>query len=508
MTVQVSKSPEIEETTKRPDPRKLVEQAVGAVENLKAHVKSLEESVQALGAELNRYQTIDIDEIKKFLREPWLLLPKNREEWWVIVPRFVNLSFGWLERSTESFNIYCVNRYSVWFGGLPEELRDKLKLPEPFDATVEDGRLKTTLAISEKFKEHLWGQTGENEFRIRKGHEFDLIAAIIDAGTLPFKPRPVDKADLREIKLTGVLAKLRNYQNDGWQKFLQYGAVGIYWPFGQGKTVFGIYAIANLKGKKLIVVPTVMLKEQWEERLQKWLDIGLRADIEVITYHAWERVNKNEYMLVIFDESHRLPANTFSRLASIRAKYRIGLSATPKREDGRESYIMALTGYPVGVDWTEFVRTGRIKPPHIEVRIVKSWDKKVQMTAVEVKAVSGMTIVFCDGISKGEQIARKLKCPHVHGQTQNRLETLKDAKVAVVSRVGDEGLSLPDLRQIIEVDFHGGSRRQEAQRVGRLLHADAQGKHLVLMEQGEFDRFENRFLALEEKGFRVQVKTV
>ena len=76
----------------------------------------------------------------------------------------------------------------------------------------------------------------------------------------------------------------------------------------------------------------------------------------------------------------------------------------------------------------------------------------------------------------------------------------------MVSRVGDEGISLPNLRKVIEVDFLGGSRRQEAQRVGRLLHATAPGKHVVLMTREEFYAFERRFYALEEKGFKVTVR--
>jgi hypothetical protein len=35
-----------------------------------------------------------------------------------------------------------------------------------------------------------------------------------------------------------------------------------------------------------------------------------------------------------------------------------------------------------------------------------------------------------------------------------------------LARVADEGLSLADLDVGVEYDFHGGSRRQEAQRYG------------------------------------------
>ena len=89
--------------------------------------------------------------------------------------------------------------------------------------------------------------------------------------------------------------------------------------------------------------------------------------IDIITYNGAEKVKDREYVAAFFDECHRLPANTFSRLSTVRAKYAIGLSATPYREDGRTPYILALTGYPVGMDWTEFFRSGVVTKPEVAV---------------------------------------------------------------------------------------------------------------------------------------------
>jgi len=492
--------------TAETDAKALTRRALDSVGELKSHVTSLESEIHAMIEELLRYQSIDIDEIKKFLREPWCIVPKGRDEYWVIVPRWVGLSVGWLERTTETYNVFSINRYSHWFGAVPDELREKLKTPEPFEATVEDGKLKTSAVIAEKFKDHLWGQLAEGEYRIRKGHEFDIIASIVEAGALPFKPRPVHPEDLRDPTLSGVLSELRPYQIEAWERFKQYGAIGVYLPWGTGKTVIGMYLIARLKGRKLVVCPTNTLVEQWQKRLRQWLTPDLSFDVEVVTYHAWEKVKDRDWSLVIYEESHRLPSNQFSRLASLRTKYRIGLSATPHREDGREHYIIALTGYPVGMDWSQFVRSGLVRPPKVQVQIVDGWREKVRAAEAELRDVDGATIIFCDSIQKGKQLASRFSCPHVWGDTKNRIDTLESAAVAVVSRVGDEGVSLPKLRKIIEIDFHGASRRQEGQRVGRLLHADGVGSHLVLMTREEFDKFEGRFLALEEKGFKIQVK--
>lgn len=482
--------------------------AESALGNLRATVLEVEGEFKALTAELGKYGPIDADEALAFLKEPWCVLPKGRDQWWVVIPRFVGVQVGWLERATETYNVFVVNRYAHWLGGVPPALADILKLPAPFESQVEGRTLRTSAKLPAGAKPHIAQQVGPAEYRIKVGHEFDLIAALIEAGSLPFVPRPVDPVDLRQVTLRGPLAKLRDYESAAWDEFLKRGAVGIFWPWGTGKTVFGGHAIARLNGPKLVVCPSTTLVEHWQKKLGEWLDLSLRHDVDIVTYNAWNRVKDKRYVLAVFDEAHRLPASTFSRLATVPAKYRIGLSATPQREDGRTNYIFALTGWPLGTDWVEFIRRGYITKPHIEVRIVAGWNEKMRETQREAEETKGgSTLVFCDSIARGAQLAGRLKCPHVHGKTDRRLETLEKARVAVVSRVGDEGVSLPGLRKVVEVDFLGSSRRQEGQRVGRLMHADKPGEHVVLMTQEEFTKFEGRFLALEEKGFKVNVRT-
>ena len=123
----------------------------------------------------------------------------------------------------------------------------------------------------------------------------------------------------------------------------------------------------------------------------------------------------------------------------------------------------------------------------------------------EADSTKGRMIIFCDALDRGAQLAARLGVPHISGDSRERLKTMGENRVTVVSRVGDEGVSLPDLKKVIEVDFLGGSRRQEGQRVGRLFHAKGQGEHLVFMTRDEFERFEGRFLSLEEKGIKVNV---
>lgn len=481
-----------------------------ALKKLRAEMDSLEEEYHKLMGEMSHYKDIDSQEAMDFLKQPWCIHPRGKEEWLVFVPKFIGVQVGWLERATETFNVFCVNRYAHWLGNIPPELRDELKLAPPFESEVEGRTLRTKVVLPEAVKQHVAEKTGPNEYRVKMGHEFDLIASLIDNGSLPFVPRAVDKKDLRDIKFAyrGKATELRDYQETGWKEFLKWGRVGIYWPWGTGKSVLGMYVLGRIVGRKLVVCPSTTLVEHWTNEINANLPLSMRTGeetIDVITYQAFDKVKHNEYAVVIFDESHRLPANTFSRMCTVRAKYGIGLSATPWREDGRTSYIFALTGKPVGSDWTEFFRRGIITKPHVEVRIMRDWPAKMAETVREVEKTKGRVMIFCDGIDRGAQLANRLECPHIHGASDRRLETMTKNLVFVVSRVGDEGVSLPDLKKVIEVDFLGGSRRQEGQRVGRLMHAQGKGEHVVLMTREEFESFEGRFFALEEKGFKVNV---
>jgi len=486
------------------------ESVEAALATMRQELLRVESEYRKLVKDLERYRRIDSLEAHAFLKEPWCILPQGRDEWRVVVPKFAGVQVGWLERATETYNIFRVDRFSQWLGGIPEDLRDLLKLPTPFSSQVSGKTLKTSARLPETVKKHVAEQTKTGEYRIKVGHEFDIIAALIDEGSLPFTPRPVDADDLRDInfRYRGLPTELRDYQRAAWETWLKVGRVGIFWPWGAGKSVIATYIAGRVKGRKLIVCPTSTLVEHWEHEIRTNLDLSLRSGahaVDIITYNGADKVKDREYAVAFFDECHRLPANTFSRLSTVRAKYGVGLSATPYREDGRTPYVFALTGFPIGVDWTDFFRKGIITKPQVECRVVRDWNVKMKEAETEADATKGRVLIFCDALERGAQLAARMNVPHVDGSSSNRLKTMNENRVCVVSRVADEGVSIPDLKKVIEVDFLGGSRRQEGQRLGRLFHADGEGQHIVLMTREEFERFEGRFLALEEKGIKVNV---
>ena len=118
-------------------------------------------------------------------------------------------------------------------------------------------------------------------------------------------------------------------------------------PCGWGKTfaACNLIAEANLT---TIVAHTKLLFYQWIEELKKLIpnqEIGIIGDgklsIKPITVAIYKSANnnldqiKNQFSLVIVDEAHLCPAETFSHtINNLNAKYKIAITATPARKDG------------------------------------------------------------------------------------------------------------------------------------------------------------------------------
>jgi DNA excision repair protein ERCC-3 len=469
---------------------------------------------------------VELDEatIQDFAEEPYCIVPTGDEEWRVVVPRFVDYQVGILEQTTPSFNIFRVNKYAKWLVDIPDELEERFHFHDDLDATFDPDTRELELGSQEereeawdRYRDHLWRREDETTIKANDGSEFDLLADLIDDGILPFQPQPVQDEDLREPRFKkGAEIELRDYQEGAWETFLEKGAIGVYWPPGTGKTFLALYACAHLRGKKIVVVPSRTLVEQWQERIRNFIKpfdrLGTGPDVEVLTYQSWSklrrRMKKRNWeppTLVIFDECHRLPATTFSKFSTLPMKYRMGLSATPYREDGRTDYIFALSGFPVGLEWERLVELGVTEKPDVTLHEVPTQDAKENVLS-ELLDPGKKTIVFCDSLDRGQRLADYYGMPFVNGQTTDRLDTVRENQHTIVSRVGDEGLSVDDLGRVVEIDFLGASRRQEGQRMGRLFHGDGEGDHHIMMTREELAKYEDRLLAIQDKGIRIQVE--
>lgn len=110
---------------------------------------------------------------------------------------------------------------------------------------------------------------------------------------------------------------------------------------GFGKSRVGLLIINKILNKYptqriLIVVPTTLLKEQWEQQIDSW-GFSLNCDIQVIN-----TIIKQSWTcdLMIIDEIQRVSADTFKEVFNtVQYKYVLGLTATFERLDGKHKVV-------------------------------------------------------------------------------------------------------------------------------------------------------------------------
>ena len=216
-------------------------------------------------------------------------------------------------------------------------------------------------------------------------------------------------------------------------------------------------------------------------------------------------------------------------------------SATPVREDDKESEIFTLIGPPIGTDWAELFDAGFVAEPEVEIRYVPWRDEMVrneyasadgreryQLAATNPAKIAEIrylcethpnskTLIFVDYLDQGKEIAEALDTPFISGETrhydrQQQFEAFRNGELQtlVVSRIADEGIDLPNAELAIVASGLGGSRRQGTQRAGRTMRPVGSAVMYVLATRGtrEEDFAQQQMRHLAGKGVRIQETNV
>jgi len=197
------------------------------------------------------------------------------------------------------------------------------------------------------------------KFRIPAIHYQDLVTKLKSEGVV-FNENAQAFTALELISRVEMQAYPHQTEAlQAWQQAKQRGVVVL--PTAAGKTYLAQLAIQVAGRSTLIMVPTLDLMHQWYAHLVAAfpdVEVGLlgggsrdRTPILVATYdsaaiHA--EALGNQYGFLVFDECHHLPTD-FNRVIaeySI-APYRLGLTATPDRTDGKHTDLDTLIGSEV-----------------------------------------------------------------------------------------------------------------------------------------------------------------
>lgn len=306
-------------------------------------------------------------------------------------------------------------------------------------------------------------------------------------------------------------------------------------PCGAGKSLVGVTAVCTVRKRALVLCNSGVSVEQWKQQFKMWStaddsmicrftsdakDKPMGCGILVTTYsmithtqkRSWEAeqtmrwLQEQEWGIMVLDEVHTIPAKMFRRvLTLVQSHCKLGLTATLLREDDKIADLNFLIGPKLyEANWLELQKKGFIA----RVQCAEVWcpmspefyreylgcktSKKMLLYVMNPSKFMSTqflikyheqrgdkTIVFSDNVFALRHYAIKMNKPYIYGPTsQNeRIQILQNFKfnpkvnTIFVSKVADTSFDLPEANVLIQISSHGGSRRQEAQRLGRILRA-------------------------------------
>jgi len=292
----------------------------------------------------------------------------------------------------------------------------------------------------------------------------------------------------------------------------------IHAPTGSGKTEMGVALFQRLRTRTLIILHTKDLQRQWAERFDKYGvacklvgGIGKAARIvgdEPVTVGMVRSLhNRDEELdsvagafgLVIVDEAHRgAGLQTREVVERLRPGARVGLTATPEREDGLGPTLQMVMGPIRSVVSREDLAEANVAVPFTVRRIDTGWepsedpgegfvaaisemiqdDDRNDLVVTETQAlamVGHSILVLTSRKDHADELARLLDCPALTSDIKDKdraevIDTMRRGEVqcATATQLADEGLDIPLLSAIV-MATPARAKGRTMQRVGRAL---------------------------------------
>jgi superfamily II DNA or RNA helicase len=280
---------------------------------------------------------------------PWLRLPSGKKRYLPVIPNL-----------PESVELTIANRIYIKTDILPSLLLNQLKRLAAFQNSEFYRRQSLRLSTSLTPRVICCSEIIDGYLSLPRGCLDDMVYVLNEYGI---------KADINDKRTIGVTKRFRFHrkltkeQKPITKKILS-SEIGVLSASpGTGKTILAIYAIAKRKANSLILVHRKSLMEQWRKQLSESLgldpkkigQIGGSKDtatgvLDVAMIQSLEDRGSvddriADYGFVIVDECHHVSAVSFERaMMEVKAKFVLGLTATPYRRDGQQPIIHMQCG--------------------------------------------------------------------------------------------------------------------------------------------------------------------
>ena len=230
----------------------------------------------------------------------------------------------------------------------------------------------------------------------------------------------VDKRVLIPAEFPEFQYDLRPSQEEVYQKVEDNCIINAWVSWG--KTFTALAIAAKLKQKTLVVVHTIALRSQWEKEVEKVF--GIKPSIVgsgkfnidgTITIGNVQTLTRRvpdiagEFGTIILDEMHHVSSPTFSKIIDkCRARYKIGLSGTIERKDGKHVVFRDYFSPTVYFPPKENYMTPKVDKIHSEIRFLDGgsipWAKKINELAYNDEYQHTVAMIESAYAAKGHKV--------------------------------------------------------------------------------------------------------
>ncbi|SVA93259.1 uncharacterized protein METZ01_LOCUS146113 [marine metagenome] len=230
----------------------------------------------------------------------------------------------------------------------------------------------------------------------------------------------VDKRVLIPAEFPEFQYDLRPSQEEVYQKVEDNCIINAWVSWG--KTFTALAIAAKLKQKTLVVVHTIALRSQWEKEVEKVFGIKPSivgsgkfnidgpitiGNVQTLTRRVPDIAG--EFGTIILDEMHHVSSPTFSKIIDkCRARYKIGLSGTIERKDGKHVVFRDYFSPTVYFPPKENYMTPKVDKIHSEIRFLDGgsipWAKKINELAYNDEYQHTIAMIASAYAAKGHKV--------------------------------------------------------------------------------------------------------